>query len=432
MRKTAGKAVAIAADSEEGSAAISPGGLKLPMARPHLRRAAPASERDLLLAESRCTDLVGREADLTALDAWRATAAPIAMRCLIGHAGSGKTRLAIELCGRAAASGWTAGFVPREDLEQFLAHPGAGAWRWGGPTLLVLDPAAALAPMLRPWLEAMAQRRPRPEDGRLRLLLLERHAEPDTGWWADLIRPTAMGNSSLDGTSLGSGELGSGGLGDRGPGALAHQREPLALPGLERPEDLRALLQQAVSLAAELSGTPAPRVPPPGADAAFDRDLAGAWRGAEPRLLIMVGLLALTTGLPQALALGSGPRRFDRDRHAHALAVAEDALAISRALASRRSDVYRTDVAMALRGLADCLEACGNMAAALDATVEALRVGATLSGVAPNAFAGQLAAVSREYVERCDRAAQPADMELLRSVTIAYQVFQARRDDAGP
>src|SRR6185312_7381826 len=77
---------------------ISVGEVSLTLAGRHRLKAAPRTERELLLTEIRATDLVGRAADLAALDAWLAEPRPILVRCLIGPGGAGKTRLGLELC----------------------------------------------------------------------------------------------------------------------------------------------------------------------------------------------------------------------------------------------------------------------------------------------------------------------------------------------
>src|SRR4051794_28076385 len=64
---------------------------------------------------------------------------PLALRLITGPGGQGKTRLALELCGRRQQAGWYAGFIDR-DLE-LAAVPTA----WGSivergrPVLIVLD-----------------------------------------------------------------------------------------------------------------------------------------------------------------------------------------------------------------------------------------------------------------------------------------------------
>jgi len=44
---------------------------------------------------------------------------PILVRVLTGGGGSGKTRLAVELCEKAVSDDWNAGFVTRQELRRF-------------------------------------------------------------------------------------------------------------------------------------------------------------------------------------------------------------------------------------------------------------------------------------------------------------------------
>jgi hypothetical protein len=169
-------------------------------------------------------------------------------------------------------------------LQRFHDARSLKDWRWGKPTLIVVDYAAAAARMLRAWLEALARRRPAPNEAPLRLLLLERHADRDMGWWADLIR--------------------SGGLSGRGPDELASPAEPIPLPPLDSLAERRALLRQVVGLAAGFAGKAVPEIPPEGADADFDRRLSDVSLETEPLFLVMAGIVGMTTGVPQALALG--------------------------------------------------------------------------------------------------------------------------------
>jgi hypothetical protein len=140
---------------------VSIGAASLTLAQRHRLKAVPTSERELLLTELRGTDLVGRDADLASLHAWLDEPRPLpAVRCLTGRAGAGKTRLAIELCERAAAADWTAGFTTQAELQRFHDARSLDDWRWGKPTLIVVDYAAASARILRAWLEALARHRP--------------------------------------------------------------------------------------------------------------------------------------------------------------------------------------------------------------------------------------------------------------------------------
>src|SRR5271155_393522 len=148
--------------------------------------------------------------------------------------------------------GWAAGFVQDAQFQQFVKH--AIEWRWDQPTLVIVDYAAALARDLRAWLDILARPEAQSEGKKLRLLLLERHADCNFGWWADLLRTVS--------------------LSDPGPDELADPREPLALPILTALEARRAVLAEAMRWAARLLGIqPIPRPPSAGADPDFDRRL---------------------------------------------------------------------------------------------------------------------------------------------------------------
>jgi hypothetical protein len=88
----------IQVDGDNNSVTIFSTSSKLSIDRPHTRRTsiAPANERQLRLTERRATTLVGRHEELGELATWRDSPAVVAVRCLTGRAGSGKTRLAIE------------------------------------------------------------------------------------------------------------------------------------------------------------------------------------------------------------------------------------------------------------------------------------------------------------------------------------------------
>ena len=115
-------ATGVQIDGNYNTVTLFAGPTRLVLDQRHLLRAVPSNERELLLTEGRATDLVGRTEDLAPLHAWLASAEPIVCRCLIGRAGTGKTRLAIELCEQAAASGWVAGFVRHDELQRFSSE----------------------------------------------------------------------------------------------------------------------------------------------------------------------------------------------------------------------------------------------------------------------------------------------------------------------
>jgi len=285
---TGDNAVGVQIDGDSNSVTIFAGGLRLVLDQPHKRRGAgaPANERQLLLTEWRATTLVGREKELAALAEWRNSAARIAVRCITGRAGSGKTRLAIEACEQAEADDWIGGFVSGDELRRFHAAQNLAQWRSPKDTLIVVDDAAVSAGILKEWFGALARRQARPEDRKLRILLLERHADADSdyGWWAELKRSDSLAQA--------------------GAGDLVGGERPVPLPIIAQTEKRRALLGEAMRLAAGFLSKPIPSPPSTGANAEFDRRLADDRLENEPLFLLMAGIVAADRGAPAALALG--------------------------------------------------------------------------------------------------------------------------------
>ncbi len=285
------------------------------VSRHHLK-APPRELRELLMAELRATDLVGRKQELAGLQLWlglRPAWRDIGVHCVTGPAGGGKTRLAIELCEWAEAQGWAAGFVRQEELERFHAQHPPSAWRWDRPTLVVVDYAAASVRVLRNWLNELARDVPEPDRPPLRALLLERHAAADAGWWADLRQPS--------------------GVSGHGPDALVEAAAPLRLGPLRAVAHRRALLAAAMRIAGPLLGKPPAPLPEPGADALFDSRLADDAIETQPLFLLMAGVVAVERDAPTALAMGrldladrlAGAERERLGRRARAIG-ADDAL----------------------------------------------------------------------------------------------------------
>ena len=92
----------------------------------HLRLRPVRKQLDLLNPYSRAVSLVGRQEDLAILQQWLEGPMAISVRCLIGRAGSGKTRLALELCHLVPDAGWFAGFVERRELARFAGQQNLG------------------------------------------------------------------------------------------------------------------------------------------------------------------------------------------------------------------------------------------------------------------------------------------------------------------
>ena len=276
--------IAVQVDGRNNSVTVTSGQARLTLLQRHKRRRVPRKHLDLLDPYSRVIELVGRADDLGALQAWLATELPIAVRCLTGRAGSGKTRLAIELCVWAESQGWLAGFVAYDELAAFHQRQHLADWRWPKPMLIVVDYAAASARVLRHWLEQLAEHQAGGAPS-LRLLLLERHASAEAGWWAELTR--------------------FGGFGSAGVEDLLDPPLPVALPSLRTAEQRRQVLTSIMAAASTLDGIDPPLQPPiPELDPRFDARLADDLLDNEPLYLMMAGLTAVQARVPHLLTVG--------------------------------------------------------------------------------------------------------------------------------
>ena len=133
----------------------------------------------LLLAEHGIVPFLGRQQLLDDLQAWcDPTPASLRVQVLTGGGGSGKTRLAAELCLRLQGAGWDAGFADATSPD--------GQTRLGfeRPTLLVVDDADLQVQLSANVLSKLAVQPQRPA---LRLLLL---ARSQGAWWEQLTTQT--------------------------------------------------------------------------------------------------------------------------------------------------------------------------------------------------------------------------------------------------
>jgi hypothetical protein len=254
------------------------------------REGEPARELDLLVADSGRLPLIGRHDLRAELQAWCDDVADVSVHALIGRAGTGKTRLAIEfrraIDNDPAGKGeWVAGFLSPTDLNTVVETLATHNFAWERQTLLVVDYAAQCHEASARWLDRLALTECAT---RLRILLLDREAPEAFGWWQAL---TVLGPPSRR--------------------DLFHTLRPRQLPDLSDLEERRALMTAALQAACELRPrTPASTlIPPCGAEADFDRRLAQAQFG-NPLNLVMAGVIALDRGPQAALAL----RRLDAAR----------------------------------------------------------------------------------------------------------------------
>jgi hypothetical protein len=154
------------------------------------------NDAELLSPYSRSIPLVGRKEELDDLHAWLDRDKRISVRTLIGRAGSGKTRLALELCEETRKE-WDAGFVRDLELRRFLSAQNLSTWGWQRPTLVVIDYAASHSEALCGWLSELADYSG-PATERLRLLLLERYAAQGSGWWQTVFDPGGFGDQGIE------------------------------------------------------------------------------------------------------------------------------------------------------------------------------------------------------------------------------------------
>jgi len=240
------------------------------------RRRRKGGEIGLLSPYTQSIELVGRDPEMIGLRVWLASNRDIAIQVRTGKVGSGKTRLAFDLCDEVQRENWQAGFVNCEQLQNLVADAGA-RWGWDWPTLAVVDYAAERADTLHRWFGQLDDFAPS-DAPPLRILLLERQADAESGWLQ---------------TALGVGDAKA-----RSIRARLNPALPLQLPGLRDAEHRRAVLDRFF---AKLN-TPI-RTPSAKDDPDFDQRLAELTWGGEPLFLMMAALLAAETSLPQVLAL---------------------------------------------------------------------------------------------------------------------------------
>ena len=278
-------------------------GNKITVGEPHLcltryetrRLAADAGQGEedtlLLSAYGASIPMLGREETLKSLWSWMEDGRPISVKALIGSAGRGKTRLALELADAAAGKGWRAGFVTAHELARFQGQQNLAAWGWNAPTLVIVDYAARDVDRIRDWLAELSDHRnlTDAEAARgkpFRLLLLERQAGPTGGWWADL-----FGRADGEGRAV---------------RRLLDGEGPVELPEIATPERRREIL------AATLARAGSDLVPPQaGLNPDFDRKLAELTWGGEPLFLMMAALTAALANFEHVLALARDDLAFE-------------------------------------------------------------------------------------------------------------------------
>lgn len=229
--------------------------------------------------------LVGRDDVLADFWAWMQKEGLVSFRVLTAPAGMGKTRLALDLCEAAVQAGWVAGFLLEPELTRFRSLQNLSTWGWSRPTLIAIDYAASQARLLRDWLTELADHSGQ-ETQPLRILLLERHADPTAGWWREA--------------------FGSGSWHDEVVQALIDPPSgPYTLSPLTDPGQRRAVVTSIIERTGSLV-----RPPEPGVSRDFDRRLTEISWGGEPLFLLMAGLVAARAGFGEVLTLSATDLAF--------------------------------------------------------------------------------------------------------------------------
>ena len=253
------------------------------------RPGEPPRELDLFAPDTEALPLVGRVDLLNQLRTWLDDESDLSVHALIGQAGSGKTRLALELCRTVDppdGSGlWRAAFMTPSAIDTIVETLVTRQFEWDRPTLLVLDYAAIAYRALGRWLDALSTHRQTPK---LRFLLLEREAPEQFGWWQELARPALHSEA--------------------GRAGLFWRPSPTKVPDLADLRERHSLLLAAQQAAHRLRGGAGllPPIPPSEQDKGFDRAL-GAPRFGNPLNLVMAGVIACDQSALGALGL----RRLD-------------------------------------------------------------------------------------------------------------------------
>lgn len=266
---------AVAVEGSGNTVTIYAHGVGLVLDRRHVREiASPSNLRELIIAEGRVIGLVEREAQLEFLGAWLAGGETASVTCVVGRAGCGKTRLALELAAKANAQGWVAGFASVEELARLVTQRSAAVWKPPVDTLVIIDDAASAVTTTRLWLDEIAKHSRTDGTARLRIVLLERDADPagKHGWWGELKRRRSR--DTVDSSDL-----------------LAAV-EPITLEPIATAVSKMALISDALRHATRILDRPPPDLSAVGLAHYFNMIAHDDEIGNEPLSLLMAAIVA--------------------------------------------------------------------------------------------------------------------------------------------
>ncbi|MFI7460789.1 hypothetical protein [Nonomuraea sp. NPDC049646] len=136
----------------------------------------------LLLPRHAVVPYSGRDGQLAALRAWAGEPAALSVAVVTGRSGTGRTRLAGELCEELREAGWDAGFLALDAALAALSGRAAVSLEAMRPSLVVVESPEPSAPLVGELVRRLAKHGHNP---RVRVLLLAR--EPgEAEWWRRL------------------------------------------------------------------------------------------------------------------------------------------------------------------------------------------------------------------------------------------------------
>ncbi|MGW2217548.1 hypothetical protein ACWCSD_21380 [Nonomuraea sp. NPDC001684] len=136
----------------------------------------------LLLPRHAVVPYSGRDGQLAALRAWAGEPAALSVAVVTGRSGTGRTRLAGELCEELREAGWDAGFLALDAALAALSGRAAVSLEAVRPSLVVVESPEPSAPLVGELVRRLAKHGHNP---RVRVLLLAR--EPgEAEWWRRL------------------------------------------------------------------------------------------------------------------------------------------------------------------------------------------------------------------------------------------------------
>ncbi|MEV3977635.1 tetratricopeptide repeat protein [Nonomuraea sp. NPDC049758] len=136
----------------------------------------------LLLPRHAVVPYSGRDGQLAALRAWAGEPAALSVAVVTGRSGTGRTRLAGELCEELREAGWDAGFLALDAALAALSGRATVSLEAVRPSLVVVESPEPSAPLVGELVRRLAKHGHNP---RVRVLLLAR--EPgEAEWWRRL------------------------------------------------------------------------------------------------------------------------------------------------------------------------------------------------------------------------------------------------------